>query len=428
MRKLGAGQSVVFCVPEEIEIKIRDMTTAAKDGPINVRNVLEWAIQGTWADTSRSMPLWATQGKTFARNKCLWEAIESEDGKTLVHGNMAKTFLEAESQSLEARYQPGYKDHSCTLDVPELPADSAILDQIVQRCALYGEMEPSSAKLLEEQERELAPEIEQERQLERPAPAAPAEHFVHDDVRKFVQNGLINEDTRDDAFVFAFDILKRTSASAYLDLDLFPRTLLATRDFERTVITTGTAGQCIDSYLRPVQWVLSNAQKYRRQTTFVILSPYEANELIPEIEVSEAVVLHLFSPRTNQALRPLDSLDLYTVPRVSAQSIPTRIRIELMLFSGQHYFESYNQYADTCEFLCLSHEATSGCRAVQPDGFIEPDGHPSSRDPATVFRQSPVGFLKVLMTKVLGLGRGIEKTHLGRILEGVLLSDEDFQT
>ncbi|UNI16722.1 hypothetical protein JDV02_003134 [Purpureocillium takamizusanense] len=426
MRKLGVGQSVVFCVPEEIEIKIRNMAAGAKDGPITVGNVLEWAIQGTWADTSRSMPLWATQGRTFARNKVLWERIEFGDGGPLLHGNIAKAFLEDEAQSLEVRYRPNHTGFQHTSEDFDFPADQAILDQVVERCELYGEMELSSSRLREEQERELAPEIEQERQLERPAPATPAEHSVHADVREFVKTGLINEATRDDAFALAFDVLKKTSASAYLDLDLFPQTLLVTRDFERTVILTRTADVCIDSYLRPVQWILSNGQEYGEKTTFVILSPYEANELIPEIETSQAVILHLFSPRTNQALRPLDCLNLYTIPRAPFQPIPMRIRIELLLFSGQHYFASYEQYVRVCEFLCLAHEATSEDRLVQPDGFIEPAHHPQSRDVSGIFKQSPVKFLKALMTQVLRSGRGIDKTHLGRLLEGVLLTREDF--
>ncbi|UNI17476.1 hypothetical protein JDV02_003816 [Purpureocillium takamizusanense] len=426
MRKLGFGQSVVFCVPEEIETKMRDMAAAAaKDGPITVGNVLEWAIQGTWADTSRSIPLWATQGKTFARNKSLWETIEREDGGLLVHGDTAKDFLEDEAQSLEVRYRPNHADRSRISEATEAPTDQAILDQVVQRCELYGETEISSSRLQEEQERELAPEIEQERQLERPRPANPAKHAVHNAVRKFVQTGIIDEGTRDEAFALAFDVFRRTSASAHLDLDHFPQALLVTKDFERTVIPTPAAGFCMDSYVRPVQWVLSD-----RKTTFVILSPFEANELMTEIGASKAVTLHLFAPRTNQVLRPLDNLDLYTIPSapVPFHPIPVRIRIELMLFSGQHYFDSYDQYVSVCDFLCLAHEATSGGRRVGPDGFIEPEDHPPGRDASSIFRESPVRFLKVLMTQVLRSGRDIEKTHLGRLLEGVLLTSQDLDS
>ncbi|KND91632.1 hypothetical protein TOPH_03917, partial [Tolypocladium ophioglossoides CBS 100239] len=67
MRKLGVGQSVVFCMPEEIETKVRAMATNTNGRPMSVEDVLEWAIRGTWADLRRSMPLWLKQGKSFAR-------------------------------------------------------------------------------------------------------------------------------------------------------------------------------------------------------------------------------------------------------------------------------------------------------------------------------------------------------------------------
>ena len=291
MRKLGVGQSVVFCVPEEIETKVRAMTANTKGRSMSVEDILEWAIRGTWDDLRRSMPLWLTQGKNFARHKVLWDLARAENGESLVCGDAGTAFLEDEAQNLETRYRPRDKARD---RAPEQVADKVILDQIRQRCELYAGIEVTSSKLQEEQERELAPEIEQERQTERPAAATPAKHSVHADVREFIKTGEINPATRDKAFMWAFDVFKKTTASAYLDLDHFPRSLLATRDFETTVTRTKTDGVCIDNYLRGVQWVLSDGQKNKKVTTMVILSPYEANELIPEIETSKAVVLHLF--------------------------------------------------------------------------------------------------------------------------------------
>lgn len=65
MRKLGKGQSVVFCVPEEIETKILTCTFKPDNASIDVLDVLSWAISETCVDVSRSMPLWAAQGKRF---------------------------------------------------------------------------------------------------------------------------------------------------------------------------------------------------------------------------------------------------------------------------------------------------------------------------------------------------------------------------
>lgn len=63
---------------------------------------------------------------------------------------------------------------------------------------------------------------------------------------------------------------------------------------------------------------------------------------------------------------------------------------------------------------------------VRSDGFIDPASHSSGRNPDTIFKETPVKFLKALLTRVRR-PCGIEKTHLGKQLEGALLTEEDFE-
>lgn len=72
MRKLGKGQSVVFCVPEEIRSKILSIIGKPSGYDIDVSEVLRWAVSETWADMQRSIPLWAIQGERFERQNNLW--------------------------------------------------------------------------------------------------------------------------------------------------------------------------------------------------------------------------------------------------------------------------------------------------------------------------------------------------------------------
>lgn len=53
---------------------------------------------------------------------------------------------------------------------------------IKKTCDAFGVTSLRSASLQEEQERELATEVEEERQVERPAPAKPRTHSIHPDV------------------------------------------------------------------------------------------------------------------------------------------------------------------------------------------------------------------------------------------------------
>ena len=429
MRKLGIGQSVAFCVPEEIETKIREMTGNLQERPISVPDVLTWAIRGTWVDLRRSMPLWFTQGQTFARQKVLWDRARVSNGKALVKGSLAQEFLEEESQNLEARYRYRSREQNQqTLDCASgSDGDVSILKKIAQRCNLYEGLETSSSGLQEEQERELAPEIEQERQLERPAAAEPAVHRLHPDVEYFVNTGRIEALEESDAFMLAFDIFKATTASQHMNMDSFPRALIATREFEQTVKRPRMTGSCMDSYLRPVQWVLMGRGEDGGTSTMVIISPYEANKLMQKIQASKFVSLHLFAPRINQGFRPLDHLGLYAIPANLEHPTPLHLRIELMLFAGQPYFCSFQQYVEVCKYLCLAHKAESGDGSVGADGFIDPSSHGPARDPNSIVTESPVKFLKALMTSVRRAGEGIGRTHLGRLLDGALPGEDDFE-
>ncbi|RAQ55400.1 hypothetical protein AFGD_007506 [Aspergillus flavus] len=85
----------------------------------------------------------------------------------------------------------------------------------------------------------------------------------------------------------------------------------------------------------------------------VIISPYEEQELYPSIKDSKHVTLHLYVPRSNLGLKPLDKLDLYNVSGevTSALRIPRSFIIELNLFAGKLYLSSYEEYVEVCDFL-----------------------------------------------------------------------------
>ncbi|RAL16905.1 uncharacterized protein BO97DRAFT_439831 [Aspergillus homomorphus CBS 101889] len=229
MRKLGKGQSVVFCIPEEIKFKIMTLCGRSHESDLTVADVLRWAISETWDDMQRSIPLWAVQGKRYQAQARHWRVLR-QDGQISISKCQAEGFLEPESQSPEQRYRPGRKND---LALSSQCTDDADLCCILDRCREFAAVKLSAAQLQEEQERELAPEIEQERQVQRPAPAEPARHSVHPDIRSFVATGHL--DTSSTAVKPAFMVLENTSAAKYLDVAQFPSELLVTMDFARTV-------------------------------------------------------------------------------------------------------------------------------------------------------------------------------------------------
>ena len=307
MRKLGKGQSVVFCIPEEIQTKVLERNSKSQSPEIEIPDVLIWAITETWADMRRSIPLWATQGRRYEdhRNSLNGEETTAEQ---------AKAFLEKESQSLEDRYRPRPRNDFDAAKDQDITNRN--ICEILKRCREFEANSFDTATLQEEQERELSPEIEEEREVQRPAPMEAEQHILHPDLIRLVDTGILPAGSA--AFLPAFHALKSTSAAKGFDPVQFPDRLLVTADFMRTVRRPrGVASESFvsDSYLRPVQWILSTTKKDVPSVShfLAIISPVEAEQLLPTIQKSNIVTLHLYAPRSTQGYDPLDELDLYCV-------------------------------------------------------------------------------------------------------------------
>ncbi|KAL4951222.1 hypothetical protein BDW69DRAFT_42194 [Aspergillus filifer] len=424
MRKLGKGQSVVFCIPREIKNKILSIVDKSDARDIQVLDVLRWAVSETWIEMQRSIPLWAVQGQRFERQRGLWHKARS-DGKIQLSTSQAEDFLEPESQTLEQRYRPRPNSSVPPLVATESDSETETTRQILQRCREFENINFHSTQLQEEQERQLAPEIEQERQVQRPPSATPEQHSLHPDVRLFVSTGTLQRGST--AFIPAFQSLTRTSATKFLNPSEFPSTLLVTADYARVIKMPQGPSSVLDDYQRPVQWILTSPTKDREWVKYmIIISPYEANELHSEILKSKHVSMHVYAPHQNRSYARLDELRLFTIPLppTSPPRITTNLQIQLNLFAGQLYISCMAEYRAICEFLRLASTATPEGMRVYADGFIL--SAPNGNQLPSTFKNSPLKFLKVLMSQIRKDGQEIDKTHIGRILDGKLLTEKDF--
>ncbi|KAI1323920.1 hypothetical protein F5Y16DRAFT_328019 [Xylariaceae sp. FL0255] len=422
MRLLGKGQSVVFCVPEEIRMKIVEKIARPRSSEhfdITVSDILAWAVTETWSDAKYNIPLWEAQGRRFRQHQDLW-AQRREDGATHLSQEMAEKFLEDEAMSLVKRYRPRTSSQSDSQGTKQI-------DPITERCKQFKGLKLSAAGLSEEQERELCPEMEEEREEFRPPAVEPARHRIHPDLSRFIKNGVVKWPS--DGYAPAFQTLASTSAAALFDLAQFKKGLLATTDFATTINLSGI-GQSggSDSYHRSVQFILTGSKDCDAEIEhMMVISQYEANELFEDIRKSDFVALHLYAPRPNMAYRPLDSLDLYTVPeKLAGRSIPRRFIIELNLFAGQLYMNTFDEYIQVCKFLGLAWEPTKDGEIIAPDGFILKDSQ-GRIGGESGFTQSPVEFFKILCTRIRRHCESIDKTHMGRILDTQLLMPKDFE-
>lgn len=381
MRKLGKGQSVMFCISEEMRSRINSAISRDHVHEIEVEDVLVWSIVETHRDLSRNMPIWAMQGLRFDKQRETWDITKTAT-EIVMSEDQAQRFLEDEAQTLEARYRPSRSDDKHTQEPS--PEATAIASAIHDRCKLFGVADLRSVSLVEEQERELSPETEQERQIERPPAVPPTPHSLHPHLVKFTTEGSIPAGS--DIFIPCFFTLKETSISNLVDLTQLPDDVLATADYAKTVKSAGVT----DLYQRPVQWILTSKLQSGRVKHIVIISPHEAQELMPRIHASQQVHLHLYSPRANLAFNSMDNLTLYTVPPVAdSWTVPDTLRLQLNLFAGQLYFSSFSDYRGTCDLLSLAWEPPAEGVEVRADVFM-----PIGSDGSMRFSTSPVPFIR----------------------------------
>src|SRR6187549_3989922 len=97
--------------------------------------------------------------------------------------------------------------------------------------------------------------------------------------------------------------------------------------------------------------------------------------------------------------------------------------MQLNLFAGQLYLHSFDEYKRVCRYLGLAYtENEDQETAVPPDGFVGKNKYPECR-----FKSSPVAFLAKVYNEIRGDCVGdIEKAHMGKILAGEILTEEDF--
>ena len=421
MRKLGSDHSVVFFASSEIHCKIQasiGVTNYDKNYELNSSDVLCWVISETMAQIKDNGAHWASQGLNFDDRRTAWEQY---DDKSTSASDLLTSMRETESRPLKDLY--GVREHEAVLHKHGLPG-SQLRQEIWSKCQEFGITISRSSALLEEQERELAHEKEEERQLERVVARLPLDHFIDPALKDFIRTGNISARS----FPSLLECLKDTSqgrainqtSNSFFQSD----NLRATKDFSRTIIHGDEAGS-MDDFLRSVTWILRSTQK---PEMLLLISPFEANELLPKIRMSDSISLHLYSPRVSRQVRSLEDLSFFVVPQRDLAPLPYRTTHELNLFAGQLFFNDAASFHEVCSMLGLYlneiPEEMEG--KVDTIGFVM-DNHARERlgIQECAFEKSGVPYLRDLLAW-RRKGRGYILTHVGQILHGTNLKDTEF--
>jgi hypothetical protein len=413
MRRLGKGHTVMFFAPGEVDRRIRGLipgNNTASGSRIRVLDIVRWTIHETCEDIFRHLSHWVLQGldhhKRFAAYKeyTLGGYLESLE-------SLESAWLEPESRKLEEMYWIA----SGAKMSPEVSCLPSISERI-KRLGL-GITKLRHVRMAEEHEREVNHEVELEHwhfsERHRPLKVKPAAHNIHNEIIEFIETGNLPQ-----SLTHASPLLVPMNMARALDSTTeWSPSPLATADFITT--TLDCVGVGLTQYLRPVNWILSSGSG--KDSIVIVISPYEANELLPIIRKSDKVRLHIYAPRVKASMRSFSDLTFYSIPDSpdGPWSAPAHVRMELNLFAGQLYFDSRNEYRKVCELLALT-MAHPGAKHNEIDGFVPP-AYRTGRD--SPFTRSKIPILKKLI-ELRQKGFGYHRTHLGQILDGSPLSVE----
>ena len=266
MHKLSHGHSIMFFAPLQINQHIHSVATKGPLDNIDTMDILHWAIREMYDEIQQQAPYWVQQGTDHRFQYAAWSHFCEG---WLTPQVLSKKWLQPEAKHLEDLYGP----HS-TLKPPLLTTLA-----IHQRCRELVVLSVYNVNMDEEQEREMVHEARCEQQVEHPPRVPPVTHSIHQDVIAFVKTGIIP--TNSCAFHPAFKSLDTASAANH-KAHIWSPSVRVTTVFEKTIVSS----KKIDSFLRPVQWIVSGKVTCI-DPILVILSPHEANHLMLDIRMSD---------------------------------------------------------------------------------------------------------------------------------------------
>jgi hypothetical protein len=404
MRQLGKGQSVMFFAPGEVDRRIRNLIPSDRGRchRIQVLDILRWTMHETCDDIRHHLPHWSRQGFDHHQRFSAYKLHDSTGDLDFLR----RTWLQPESRTLEQMYYP-LQGTGASSEIDRIPALSERMERL-------GVTNSVDVRMAEEQEREVSHEIEREHQVERPPKVHPAQHFIHNDIRNFVSTGRLPRTPKHIFPLFSPIIGVDKALNSMTEWSPSP---LATTDFAVTI--ANSSPMRLTDYLRPVNWILSSGSG--GNCVIIVISPYEANELLPIIRKSNQVRLHVYAPRVSASMRSFSDLAFYHIPGSPGLewSAPAHIQTELNLFAGQLYFDGREDYEKVCVLLAL-YMAHPGAKRVEVDGFVFPAYRTGESSP---FKTSQIAVFKELI-RLRRKGMEYGETDIGRVLDARPLSGE----
>ena len=358
MRQLGTTQSITFVAPPEVHQNILDICKKRPSDKLDSTHVVTWLLDQTCTNNQDLQPLYFAQGRDFCRRTqaaWTWNQFLSQEK----HRNAYMAALQqTERQGLEELYAS-----EASFDLTGLNSGSVMLSgelrgfekniQYQQNQSQHFASSTRSSALEEvEQEREVAFEIEEAREVQRPC-RFPALRFLglHKGIREFVVTGFLDGNGGYKKASIVLDMTKLRQKYSIRPSSLLRR-LYISQEFLRTVETANTGlldnftvsspstqqAKQANSNQRPVNWVLWSTVS----DTALVVIPEEAEILIPLLRTIEMPAVHLlvYAAPVTRKMQEFNRLDFYSIPNLpEGWKPPSWLPLELGILGGRLYFE-----------------------------------------------------------------------------------------
>lgn len=192
LRKLAQGQTLMFLAPPEVHQSIVQFT-GKKEDQIDGYDVVAWSLEQSCQSIERSQPLRILQGLNYCQRELTmnrftstYPSLEDLPKEVDLSSEVITAFREKEEQRLNDLYAPASLKDNILPGIIE--SSQKITNPVVQELLrMWRELdtaESDGASMHEEHEREIAHEMEQETQIQRPPkaqalPRAVPSRFYH---------------------------------------------------------------------------------------------------------------------------------------------------------------------------------------------------------------------------------------------------------
>ena len=397
LRKLGHGQSIMFLAPPEVHQSILEVVKRGHGTNLDVSDVIEWSLEQSCLNIEQCQPLHVMQGLSHYERLDKMEKFRIEYTSSSVAQQTIDNFREEEQQSLSDLYAPSpMKTVHASLFGRFKGSANENANHLLR---VWEELDPSTSHNVsaqEEHERELAQEVEEEVQIERPGQKTPMVPQMDERLFQFIKSGNQSDLLRFSTAVEA--VIRASSVKCFVHEKSI--SLYVSNDFAAVVKKQNHDKDNYDQYLRPVNYVLASKHPSAKGQTaaLLIISQYEVNVLLPDIRRSKNVALHIYEPRLAKSLKAADSPAAYGTSGGNWRSIDADVRLQLHIFAGQLYANTKAEY----ERLRRA--------------YIPPAPEPLI---------GTLNFLKEWMS-IRRRGLDYQRTHIGKICSAQVLEEEDF--